>query len=111
LACTTVLLWLATGPICHYSNTWQQAINAATTITTFLMVFLIQHTQNRDTEAVQIKLDELIRATKGAHNTLLDLEERTDLQLDAFRDRYEALARHAQQAILQGWEDTDSPDV
>jgi low affinity Fe/Cu permease len=111
LACATVLAWLATGPLFHYSDTWQLAINTATTIITFLMVFLIQHTQNRDTEAVQIKLDELIRATKGAHNALLDLEERTDLQLDAFRERYEALARDAQQAILQGWADTDSPEV
>ncbi len=79
--------------------TWQLAINTATTIVTFLMVILIQHTQNVDTEALQIKLDELIRATKGAHNALLDLEEMTDRQLDQFRDRYEALAQAARQRL------------
>ena len=99
LACSVVLLWLITGPLFGYSDTWQLAINTATTIVTFLMVFLIQHTQNVDTEALQIKLDELIRATQGAHNALLDLEEMTDRQLDQFRDRYEALAQAARQRL------------
>ena len=99
LACLVVLLWLITGPLFGYSDTWQLAINTATTIVTFLMVFLIQHTQNVDTEALQIKLDELIRATQGAHNALLDLEEMTDRQLDQFRDRYEALAQGARQRL------------
>ena len=99
LACSVVLLWLLTGPLFGYSDTWQLAINTATTIVTFLMVFLIQHTQNVDTEALQIKLDELIRATQGAHNALLDLEEMTDRQLDQFRDRYEALAQAARQRL------------
>ena len=111
MACLVVLTWLATGPLFQFSDTWQLAINTGTTIITFLMVFLIQHTQNRDAEAVQIKLDELIRATHGAHNTLLDLEERTDMQLDEFRDRYEALAREAQKKIIAGTTDTDSPEV
>ena len=75
------------------------------------MVFLIQHTQNRDAEAVQIKLDELIRATKGAHNALLDLEELIEQQQDYFRDRYEALAHEAQQSLLQGETDTYSPEL
>ena len=94
-----------------YSDTWQLAINTATTIITFLMVFLIQHTQNRDAEAVQIKLDELIRATKGAHNALLDLEELTEQQQDYFRDKYEALALEAQKNLLLGESDTDSPEL
>ena len=75
------------------------------------MVFLIQNTQKRDAEAVQIKLDELIRATQGAHNALLDLEEQTDQELDLLRDRYEALARDAQQQVREGNVDTNNPDV
>ena len=75
IACVAVFLWIATGPLFHYSDTWQLAINTATTIITFLMVFLIQHTQNIESQAVQIKLDELIRATRGAHNALLDLDK------------------------------------
>jgi len=110
-ACFIVVLWLATGPMFQYSDTWQLAINTGTTIITFLMVFLIQHTQNRDAEAVQIKLDELIRATKGAHNALLDLEELTEQQQDYFRDRYEALAQEAQQNLLLGESDTGSPEL
>lgn len=110
-ACGVVMLWLASGPLFAYSDTWQLAINTATTIVTFLMVFLIQNTQNRDAEAVQIKLDELIRATRGAHNALLDLEERTDHQLDQLRERYEALARQAQALVLEGREDTGNPEL
>ena len=75
------------------------------------MAFLIQHTQNRDAEAVQIKLDELIRATKGAHNALLDLEELTEQQQDYFRDKYEELALEAQKGLILGEPDTDSPDI
>jgi low affinity Fe/Cu permease len=110
-ACAIVGIWLLSGPLFDYSDTWQLAINTATTIITFLMVFLIQHTQNRDAEAVQIKLDELIRATKGAHNALLDLEELTEQQQDYFRDKYEALALEAQRSLLMGESDTDSPEL
>jgi low affinity Fe/Cu permease len=94
-----VLAWVVTGPIFHFSDTWQLVINTATTVVTFLMVFLIQNTQNRDTEAIQIKLDELIRATKGAHNALLDLEELEEETLDQFRTRYEALALKARRGV------------
>jgi low affinity Fe/Cu permease len=110
LAAGVILLWIITGPLFHFSDTWQLVINTATTIITFLMVFLIQNTQNRDTEAMQIKLDELIRATQGAHNALLDLEQLEEEQLDAFRSRYEKLARDARAELLKGNTDTDSPE-
>jgi low affinity Fe/Cu permease len=95
LAVFVILAWLVSGPMFGFSDTWQLVINTGTTIITFLMVFLIQNTQNRDTEAIQIKLDELIRATQGANNRLLDLEELEDRELEEFRDRYEALAEEA----------------
>jgi low affinity Fe/Cu permease len=106
-----ILLWVITGPLFDFSDTWQLVINTATTIITFLMVFLIQSTQNRDTEAMQIKLDELIRVTKGAHNMLLDLEELEEHQLDEFRRRYQALAFQARENKLMGKLDTDTPEV
>lgn len=99
LAISLIIIWLITGPFFNYSNTWQLVINTATTIITFIMVFIIQNTQNRDTEAIQVKLDELIRATEGAHNALLDLEELEDEQIDLFRDHYEALASQARQQL------------
>ena len=92
-AVTAILLWAATGPLFGYSDTWQLVINTATTIITFLMVFVIQNTQIRDTIAMQIKLDELIRVTGSASNTLLNLEELDDLELEALRQDYERLAR------------------
>ena len=110
LALGLIAAWITTGPIFHFSDTWQLVINTATTIVTFLMVFVIQNTQNRDTEAIQIKLDELIRATKGAHNALLDLEELEEDQLDQFRSRYEMLAREARGNLEQGQSDTGTPE-
>src|SRR6202795_4836396 len=92
LALGTIILWAVTGPIFGFSDTWQLVINTSTTIVTFLMVFLIQNSQNRDSEAVQIKLDELIRTVEGAHNALLDLEELSEKELERFRLRYEQLA-------------------
>src|SRR3954464_491042 len=94
-----VLLWLVTGPMFHFSNTWQLVINTGTTVITFLMVFLIQNTQNRDSEAMQVKLDELIRATRGAHTALLDLEELEEKELDEIRASYRALATNAREAL------------
>src|SRR6516225_11763280 len=82
LAVAIVLIWAVTGPIFNYSDTWQLVINTGTTIVTFLMVFLIQNTQNRDAAAVQLKLDELIRAIAGARNALIDLEELDDRELE-----------------------------
>src|SRR5262245_7671477 len=101
-----VLAWAITGPYFHYSEVWQLVINTATTITTFLMVFLIQNTQNRDAEAMHLKLDELIRAMHGAHNALLDLEELEDKDLDHIRRDYLALAKHARDEIRKGKPDT-----
>jgi low affinity Fe/Cu permease len=109
IAVGTILVWIITGPMFNFSDTWQLVINTATTIITFLMVFLIQSTQNRDTEAIQIKLDELIRATKGAHNALLDIEELEETHLDAFRVKYEALAELAREQVNIGNFDTDTP--
>ena len=95
LAVLAVVLWAATGPVFGYSDTWQLIINTSTTIITFLMVFLIQNTQNRDTEAMQIKLDELLRSHRPANNALLDLEELEEEELDALRKSYEALAQRS----------------
>ncbi len=110
-ACAVLLAWLATGPIFGFSDTWQLVVNTATTIVTFLMVFLIQHTQNRDAEAVHLKLDELIRAVEGAHNSLLDLEELTQDDLDVVKARYERLAAEAREELRRGHRDTGSPEV
>src|SRR6478609_11549514 len=92
-AAGAVVLWAASGPFFGFSDTWQLVINTSTTIVTFLMVFLIQNTQNRDTAAMQIKLDELIRAMEGAHNALLDLEELEEKDLSRFRKKYQQLAK------------------
>jgi low affinity Fe/Cu permease len=111
VAAGVIIVWGITGPIFGFSDTWQLIINTGTTIITFLMVFLIQSTQNRDTEAMQIKLDELIRAMEGAHNALLDLEELDESTLDAFKKRYCALALDARRAIQKGGLDTDTPET
>ena len=92
LALAVVAAWALSGPVFGFNDTWQLAINTGTTIVTFLMVFLIQHTQNADTAAIHLKLDELIRATREADNILLDMEEMDERELEAIRKRYEALA-------------------
>ena len=106
-----VLAWLTTGPRFRDSDSWQLVINTGTTIVTFLMVFLIQNTQNRDAEAVQVKLDELLRATSGAHNALLDLEELEERELDQIRGGYARLAERARADLRQGQCDTGVPEV
>ena len=95
LAVTSIVVWGLTGPLFGYSDTWQLVINTATTIVTFLMVFVIQNTQNRDTAAMHIKIDELIRVTQKARNVLLDLEEVDDATLEQLRQDYGRLARKA----------------
>jgi low affinity Fe/Cu permease len=98
-AAVVILVWAVTGPIFHFSDTWQLVINTGTTIVTFLMVFLIQNTQNRDSQAVQIKLDELIRAIESANNSLLDLEDLEQGDLDLIRGDYENLAEAARKRL------------
>jgi low affinity Fe/Cu permease len=110
LAAVAIVVWLAVGPLCHFSDTWQLAINTSTTIITFLMVFVIQNTQNRDSRAVQIKLDELIRSSK-AHNMLLGLEDLSQEELDHLKQNYARLAKEARDEFRRGLSDTGSPGV
>jgi low affinity Fe/Cu permease len=111
LAGGIIVAWAVTGPLFHFSDTWQLVINTSTTIVTFLMVFLIQNTQNRDSEALQIKLDELIRVTEGAHNALLDLEELEEHEFDQIRLTYSKLAKRAREDLRKGIGDTGRPDL
>ena len=106
-----IALWLLTGPVFGFSDTWQLIINTSTTIITFLMVFLIQNSQNRDTQAIQIKLDELIRATSGAHVALLDLESLSEEELAKIRKDYGDLAELAREHLAPGGSDTDVPEI
>ncbi len=107
LAASVIIVWAVTGPMFGFNNTWQLVINTGTTIVTFLMVFLIQNTQNRDTAALQIKLDELIRATKGAHNVLLDVEEMEEHDIERLRTDYEEIAAEARKELDAGKSDTE----
>src|SRR6267143_2465183 len=102
IAVGVILVWALSGPWFGFSDTWQLVINTGTTIITFLMVFLIQNTQNRDAEAIQVKLDELIRAMQGAHTALLDLEELEDEELARLRELYEEIASKSRKAIEVG---------
>jgi low affinity Fe/Cu permease len=99
LAVVVIITWAITGPIFGFSDTWQLIINTGTTIVTFLMVFLIQNTQNRDSTAMHLKIDEIIRALDGARNSVLNLEELEDKELEAIHNRYKALAEQAQDAL------------
>jgi low affinity Fe/Cu permease len=109
LAAAVIVLWLITGPFFGFSDTWQLIINTGTTIVTFLMVFLIQNTQNRDSEAMHIKLDELIRAIDGAHNALLNLEDLGERELDRIRVDYTRLAEEARETLLE--KRTGTPEI
>ena len=110
LAVLVVIVWGVSGPVFHFSDTWQLVINTGTTIVTFLMVFLIQNSQNREGMAVQIKLDELLRSMQGAHNILLDLEKLDDKALDEHFERYRKLAEEARAQRERGEEDVDAPE-
>ena len=111
LAAGVILLWAISGPLFGFSDTWQLMINTGTTIVTFLMVFLIQNTQNRDTQALQIKLDELLRTMENAHTVLLDLEELDEDELQSIRNDYLELAKKARAALRRGKSDTGVPDL
>jgi low affinity Fe/Cu permease len=115
LAVGVILIWAITGPVFGFSDSWQLVINTGTTIVTFLMVFLIQNTQNRDSAAMQIKLDELIRALKGAHNELVDLEEMTEEELEQMKAHYTRLAERARSKLRSrprsGEDDDDQAEI
>lgn len=106
-----IVIWAISGPMFGFSNTWQLVINTGTTIITFLMVFLIQSTQNRDSEALHLKIDELLRATPGAHLMVMDLEKLDEEEFDRFRKMYDELARKAYENLKRGQVDTDCPDI
>ncbi|MBA3582255.1 MAG: low affinity iron permease family protein [Gammaproteobacteria bacterium] len=110
LAVMIIAVWAISGPLFGFSDTWQLVINTSTTIITFLMVFIIQNTQNRDTEALQLKLDELIRVTEGAHIVLLDLEELDENELEAYKIKYQAMASAARENLKRGINDTGTPE-
>lgn len=110
-AVIVIIVWAFLGPFCGFSDTWQLAINTITTLVTFLMVFLIQNSQNRDNEAMQLKLDELLRATKNAHNALLDLEDLSEEELQEIKKRFGELARQAREDVRSGRTDFGCPDV
>ena len=111
VAVLLIIAWIVSGPMFGFSDTWQLVINTTTTIVTFLMVFLIQNTQNRDAEAMQIKLDELIRVTKGAHNALLDLEELAEDELEKMRQRYLRIAEKARKELEAGGSDVGTDEI
>ena len=110
-AALIVVVWAVTGPLFGFSDTWQLVINTGTTIVTFLMVFLIQNTQNRDSQAIQVKLDELIRSIDGAHLALLDLEELDDEDFERICRDYRELAKRARRDLRAGKTDTDVREV
>ena len=111
LAAAVILVWLVTGPLFGFSDTWQLIVNTGTTIITFLMVFLIQNTQNRDSEAMHIKMDELIHAIEGAHNALLNLEDLSEQELDKIRASYIKLAKEARETLLEKRAEISKKDV
>ena len=111
LAAATVVVWGLTGPLFGFSDTWQLVINTGTTIITFLMVFLIQNTQNRDSRSLHLKLDELIRATEGAHTVLLNIEELSDEELSVISEKYRSIGELAHKRMRKGKQDTNIPEI
>ena len=111
LAVAVIVVWACTGPFFHWSDTWQLFVNTGTTVVTFLMVFLIQSTQNRDAIAVQVKLDELLRISPGAHNVLMNLEELEEKELERIRRVYVALAADARRGVDAGRSDEGVPEI
>jgi low affinity Fe/Cu permease len=112
IALAIILIWAVTGPVFNFSDTWQLFINTGTTIVTFLMVFLIQNSQNRDTIAMHLKLDEILRATKGAHNELVDIEDLEEKDLEEIKKRYEDLAHRIKVQVKNGkLRDTGTPRI
>ena len=111
LAVTVIVVWAVTGPLFHWSDTWQLVVNTGTTVITFLMVFLIQSTQNRDAVALQVKLDELLRISAGAHNVLMDLEELEEDELERIRCVYTRLAAEARRGVDAGLSDEGIPEI
>jgi low affinity Fe/Cu permease len=109
LAVLSIVIWALTGPFFNFSDTWQLVVNTSTTIITFLMVFLIQNTQNRDSEAVQVKLDELIRAIKDADNELIDIENMTDEELNNLQASYAKLAQATREELKQNAQSIAKP--
>ena len=107
-ALLVIVAWAVTGPMFGFSDTWQLVINTGTTIVTFLMVFLIQNTQNRDSQAIHVKLDELIRAKKGARNTLLNLDELSDEELEQLRASFNRIAEQAKRGARNGSSETQT---
>src|SRR6516225_2828466 len=96
LACAVVIIWLVTGPLFHFSDTWQLVINTGTTIVTFLMIFLVQRTQTKDALAIHLKLNEIVAALKGASNRLIDVEDLSEAEVQALHERYQALKKRGQ---------------
>jgi low affinity Fe/Cu permease len=109
LAVLVILAWATTGPLFHFNDTWQLVINTATTIVTFLMVFLIQNTQNRDILAVHLKLNELIRAVRGASNSIIEIEDLTDEELKVIDEKYKELVRQTVRCRTQARPKPDAP--
>jgi low affinity Fe/Cu permease len=110
VACLSIVVWSTLGPVFQYTDTWQLIINTCTTIVTFLMVFLIQNTQNHDSQVLHLKLDELIRATKGAHTAVMDSEELTDEEILKIKAAYAKLAERGREKLRKGGKDTGNED-
>lgn len=108
-ACLIILIWAIAGPFFNFTDTWQLIINTGTSVITFLMVFLIQNTQNREMFALHLKIDELIRSIHGTHSEFLDIEDLTDEELEAIHKRYTELAHKVQLHLRKGHNDTETP--